>query len=151
LFHDGQFEGRHVRVPVQLGKRPHEHVVQELPEFYRRLTTELASKPYHDGTYMLLASHPILGSDTGHETIFAFAWALDEDWRIVAINYHDQPVKGRIMLPRPAFAGPTVWRFDNVLTAADPVLHIGDDLLTAGLPLTLEPYAAHIYAITRST
>lgn len=151
LFYDGQFEGRHVRIPVQLGKRPHEHVVQGLPEFYRRLTNEIASNPYHDGTYMLLASHPILGSDIGHEYIFAFAWALGEDWRIVVVNYHDQPVKGRIMLPHPAFAGPTVWRFENVLTAADPVLHIGDDLLAAGLPLTLEPYATHIYAITRST
>ena len=37
LWHEGQFEGRRVRPPVFLGRRPHETVNAELVEWYRRL------------------------------------------------------------------------------------------------------------------
>jgi Alpha amylase, catalytic domain len=149
LFHDGQFEGRRVRIPVQLGARPHEPVNEALLAFYRKLIAEVRDAPYHDGVYMALGSHPILGGDTGHEHLLAFAWALGEDWRIIVTNYSDQPVKGRTMLPRPAFAGLRTWRFHEVLGAVETVLIVGDDVLTSGLPVTLEPYGAQIFVVTR--
>ncbi|MGC2109612.1 MAG: alpha-amylase family glycosyl hydrolase, partial [Candidatus Korobacteraceae bacterium] len=37
LFHEGQFEGRKVRLPVFLGRRPDEPVDRELQQFYRQL------------------------------------------------------------------------------------------------------------------
>ncbi len=37
LWHEGQFEGRKVKLPVQLGRRPEEPVDAELREFYRGL------------------------------------------------------------------------------------------------------------------
>ncbi len=99
---------------------------------------------------MALAAQPILGSDTGHENILAFAWALGEDWRIVVVNYSDQPVKGRILLPRPAFAGLASWRFDDVLHPGNPVLRTGDDLLIGGLPVELPGYGAQILVVTQA-
>ncbi len=150
LFHEGQFEGRRIRVPVQLGRRAQEPVHEELVAFYRRLLNEVKDPPYHDGTFMALAAHPILDADAGHENLLAFAWALGEDWRMIVVNYGDQPVEGRIMLPRPAFAGFLTWRFDNVLAPGEPVLQVGDDLLTSGFPVTLDAYGAQIFVITRS-
>ena len=40
LLQQGQFEGRHVRLPVQLGRSPDEPVDTALEEFYRRLLRE---------------------------------------------------------------------------------------------------------------
>lgn len=149
LFHDGQFEGRQVRIPVQLGERPMETPLEDLTTFYRRLLTEVSDAPYREGIFMALASHPILGNDTGHEHILTFAWALGEDWRIVVVNYGDQPVEGRILLPRPAFAGLTPWRCYDVLNPGDPVLHTGDDLLIGGLPVELPSYGTQIFVVTK--
>ena len=39
LLHEGQFEGRKVRLPVFLGRRPAEPVDQDLVAFYGRLLT----------------------------------------------------------------------------------------------------------------
>ncbi len=150
LFHDGQFEGRRVRIPVQLGERPAETPLEYLITFYRRLLTEVSAASYREGVFMALAAQPILGSDTGHENILAFAWALGEDWRIVVVNYSDQPVKGRILLPRPAFAGLASWRFDDVLHPGNPVLRTGDDLLIGGLPVELPGYGAQILVVMKS-
>jgi hypothetical protein len=150
LFHEGQFEGRRARVPIQLGRRPAEQPIAVLSTFYHKLLAEIQAAPYHDGTFAVLGVQPILGRDAGRENLLAFAWALGEDWRIIVVNYGDQPVKGRIMLPCPAFAGVGVWRFDDVLYPAQPVLYSGDDLLIAGLPVTLDSYSAAIFAVTRA-
>ena len=53
-------------------------------------------------------------------------------------------------MPRPAFAGLTAWRFDDMLDLREPFLRIGDDVLIAGLPLELEPYGTRIFVVTRS-
>src|SRR5260370_7366119 len=37
LYHDGQFEGRRVKLPVQLGRRPDEPLDSDLRDFYARL------------------------------------------------------------------------------------------------------------------
>ncbi len=149
LLHEGQFEGRRIKLPVQLGRRPKENVVEELVDFYRRLTAQVQDAAYHDGTFMMLATNPFLGNDTGHEEIISYVWTLDEDWRIVVVNFCDQFVKGRIILPRPTFAGLSTWQFADVMNGGDPVLHIGDDLLTSGFPVELPAYGVKIFTVTR--
>jgi len=150
LFHEGQFEGRRARLPVQLGRRPAEPTIEALRAFYQRLLNEIKDTPYRDGVFMTLAVNPFLSGDTSDQNMLAFAWALGDDWRIIVANDCDQPVRGRVMLPRPAFAGLTAWRFDDMLDLREPFLRIGDDVLIAGLPLELEPYGARIFVVTRS-
>src|SRR4051812_46907712 len=40
LLHEGQFEGRKVRLPVFLGRRPEEQADENLASFYQRLLKE---------------------------------------------------------------------------------------------------------------
>jgi hypothetical protein len=150
LFHEGQFEGRRTRLPVQLGRRPAEPTIEALRAFYQRLLNEIKDTPYRDGVFMTLAVNPMLSNDTSDQNMLAFAWALGDDWRIIVANDCDQPVRGRVMLPRPALAGLMVWRFDDMLDLREPFLRIGDDVLIAGLPLELEPYGTRIFVVTRS-
>src|SRR5260221_2762733 len=58
MIHDGQLQGRKVRVPVQLGRRPDEAPLEAIAAFYRKLMPEVMQAPYHEGTFMMLASHP---------------------------------------------------------------------------------------------
>lgn len=143
LIHEGQIEGRRIKLPVQLGRRTAEQPLDSLTSFYRALLTQLAQPPFHNGTYMALAAHPVLGNDLGHESLIAFVWALGEDWRVVVVNYSAKPVKARVMLPRPALGGLQIWEFTDALSGYS-ALHIGDDLLTAGLPLELNSYGAQV-------
>src|SRR5258706_10016887 len=54
LFHEGQLEGRRVRLPVFLGRRPPEPVDEALQAFYRRLLAEAASPVLRNGEWRLL-------------------------------------------------------------------------------------------------
>jgi hypothetical protein len=146
MMHDGQLEGRRIKLPVQLGRRSAETPDAVSVAFYQALLNEAAAPPYHDGVFLALATNPILGRDMGHEALIAFAWALDEDWRVVIVNDSFQTVKGRVMLPHPAMSGPREWELTDALSGESARL-IGDDLLTAGVPVSLKAYGAMVLTI----
>ncbi len=150
LFHEGQFEGNTVKLPVQLGERPAEQLNRPVSSFYRTLLAALGQSPYHEGTFMMLGVEPILGSDPGHHNLFAWVWALKDDWRMVVINYSDTFAKGRVLLPRPDFAGSALWMFQDGFDPAEKLMRSGDDLLTSGLPLELPSYSVRLFTMTRT-
>ena len=49
LFHEGQFEGRKVRPPVFLGRRPHEPLDRKLQSFYATLLGTINSPVFREG------------------------------------------------------------------------------------------------------
>src|SRR6478736_6911731 len=53
LFHEGQFEGRKVRPPVFLGRRPQETSNQELQSFYAALLQAIDNALFRDGQWTL--------------------------------------------------------------------------------------------------
>ncbi|MBX3063365.1 MAG: alpha-amylase [Anaerolineae bacterium] len=147
LLHEGQLEGRKVKIPVQLGRRPAEAVNGDLLTIYRHILDELRESIYHDGVHMTLACNPILGEDRGHEQVIAFAWVLNQDWRIVAANLSANTVNTRILLPDPWLAGEAMWQFNDLFNTSESHNLRGDVLLNAGLTLELPPYHAAILTI----
>ena len=53
LIHEGQMEGRRVRLPVFLARRPEEPPDADLLAFYRRLLDTLCSGDFLQGTWRL--------------------------------------------------------------------------------------------------
>ena len=53
LLHEGQFEGRKVRLPVFLGRRPVEPVDHDLDGFYRRLLEVTNQDVFRNGEWRL--------------------------------------------------------------------------------------------------
>ncbi len=53
LFHEGQFEGKKVRLPVFLGRRPEEPTDRDLQAFYRTLVKAAASEGLQEGQWQL--------------------------------------------------------------------------------------------------
>ena len=53
LFHEEQFEGRRVRLPVFLGRRPDEAKDGDLEKFYRKLVQVLRHQDLRGGEWSL--------------------------------------------------------------------------------------------------
>lgn len=89
LFHEGQFEGRVVHVPMHLGRRPVEPVDEVLGRFYARLVACLRERSeLRNGDWRLLECTPAWHDNSTSEQFVAFAWTGDAGRRtLVVVNY----------------------------------------------------------------
>ena len=109
LLHDGQQQGRRVRLPVFLGRFPDEAVDPVDPAiagFYRTFLPVLADRTFHDGRWQLAGRSGWSGS--GFENLVAWCWDGPTRW-LVVVNLSGAPVTGQVRVPFDDLHGHT-WR-----------------------------------------
>lgn len=148
LVHEGQLDGRQVKLPVQLGVAPDEPLRPEITEFYRQIMHEANADIYHEGTFMMLGFLPHGGDGAAQvlDSLIAYAWAHGDDIRVVAINMTPNAMSARLMLAREALGARPAWQIEGVLDGEVAVIEAGD-LLTGGLPIDLAPHGFKILRI----
>jgi Alpha amylase, catalytic domain len=143
FFHDGQFEGRQVRLPVQLGALPYEPVDPDLFEFYRRLLAIVDAPVFHDGEWRLCAIDPC--DDTSPDLV-AWHWNLGGDERIVVVNLGTGTSQGNVRL-RAGAAPADSMMFEDLLDGRQ-YPWAWDAIETRGLYVRLDPGGAHIFRLS---
>ncbi|MFS8099029.1 alpha-amylase [Lentzea alba] len=101
LWHEGQFEGRHVRPPVFLARRPDEQLDDDLAGWYRRLLAIVADHGVRRGVFRLL---DVQGwpDNRSCERLLAWEWtAADGARHLVVVNFSDQTAQGLIPVDWP--------------------------------------------------
>ncbi|MBO9310118.1 MAG: alpha-amylase [Chloroflexi bacterium] len=147
LFYEGQFEGRRVKLPVQLGARPQEPLEAEVYAFYRALLAEVNAPLYHDGVFNLLGTLPLSGG-SHNEPLLAYTWTLDAQRRLIIINLsRDSAAQGRVMLGDAALGNASAWRFTDVFNTAETFLVPTDSLLSGGVYASLPPNGFKVYRL----
>lgn len=142
LFHDGQLEGRRVRLPVQLVRAPEETVDAEILRFYERLLTICNASAFHEGEWRLLETCPAWECNDSHCNLLAYLWRSRREAKIVVVNYSPVASQGRLKLPLPLGTSGNV-AFVDELTGAT-YLRDPQELANLGLYIALEPWQAHI-------
>ncbi len=146
LLHEGQFEGRKVRLPVFLARRPGEPIDQELREFYQRLLPVITAAPMRTGGWRLLECRPAWDGNHSCESFITYAWEhVDGERRLIAVNYAPHWSQGYVQLAFPDLAG-RQWLLEDRLGEAR-YLRDGNDLLARGLYLDLGPWQHHVFAV----
>jgi len=149
LFHDGQFDGRTVRLPVFLARRPSEPADETLRDFYRRLLAVATSPALRDGTWRL-CTHDGWPDNATHERIVAWCWEYKGELRnLVVVNLSDAPAQARIAIPVTTIAGQT-WSLDDRLSDQH-YERSGDEMAAAGLFVALPPWSAHLFQLQKWT
>lgn len=148
LLHEGQMDGRSVKLPVQLGRAPHEPPCPELLSFYTRLLQFQRDSVLHDGEYFALACRPYLGGDRSHESLLCHAFRKGDELRLVTVNLSPAAASGRLMLP--PFPAGTYWRFRDALNDDVAPVFSAEDLRVKGLPIFLAAQAAHAFVVEPS-
>jgi hypothetical protein len=128
LFHEGQFEGRRIRLPVFLGRRPDEPVDLDVKAFYDRLLAILGSDCLRNGQWRLCerSGRPDLA---GNEKLVAWSWRNEKESCLIVVNLSDAPVQGQV---RPAWNNPTGEPWTDLFTGH--VHEIKSDELSVDLP-----------------
>ena len=130
LFHEGQFDGRRIRFPVFLGRRPAEPVDPDVKSFYDRLLDILGSDCLRNGRWRLCKR---IGSPdaAGDEKLVAWCWRNDRESYLIVVNLSEAPAEGQVQL---AWNDPTngVSSWTDLFTGN--VHAIKGDQLSADLP-----------------
>jgi hypothetical protein len=147
LLHEGQLEGRTVRLPVFLGRRPDEPIDEGLREFYRWLLAAFGTPPFRDGQWQLceVEGWP---DNRSCENLAAWCWRADEERRLVIVNLSDDASQGKVRMPWDDLAGGR-WQLDDPLSS-DSYIRDGDEMRNPGIYVSLPPWGYHLFAFTRS-
>jgi hypothetical protein len=140
LFHEGQFEGRKVRLPVFLGRRPEETVDSGLQDFYTKLLRAINSPVFRSGDWNL-CERSGWSDNASDQNVVAWRWNKDGDKYLVVINLSDFPSQAMVKVAFDELRGKQ-WRLTDVLSG-EVYDRNGDGLLSPGLYVDLQPWKYH--------
>jgi len=148
FFHQGQLQGKRVRISPHLGRGPDEPVDGALARFYERLLTVLRRPVVRDGDWRLLECRPAWDGNWTNDGVLAFAWSGGGSERLlVTVNYSGNQSQCYVRLPFTDLAG-AGWRLQDLLSD-DAYDRDGDDLSARGLFLDVAPWQAAAFSLTR--
>ncbi|MGH3278980.1 MAG: alpha-amylase family glycosyl hydrolase [Trebonia sp.] len=149
LWHEGQFEGRRVRPPVFLSRRPSEPLDPGLVGWHRRLLAVVASHRVRAGTWQPLEAGG-WPDNQSCRNLLACSWSAESaecgvNRHVVVVNLSGEPAQGRLPLGWPDLPGRR-WRLTDLLQ--DRVFERdGEELAGPGLFVDLQPWQSHLLAI----
>lgn len=141
LFHEGQFEGRKVRLPVFLGRRPKETKSKELGEFYNRLLGVVRDDIFRNGTWQLCERTGWPDNQT-YVNLIPYCWTNGDDRYLVVVNFSDIQSQGNIKLLWDELQG-NRWQLSDVLNDSR-YERDGNDMVNPGLYVDLGPWQFHL-------
>ncbi len=138
FIHDGQMEGRTIRLPVQLVREPAEPVDIEVKAFYERLIAAANQPVFHDGEWRIVEVKSSAGRP--HQQVLAWSWQLNQELKLVIINYAAKEAQAYLKLDIPP---ERQQNFQDMLTSQTPNI----SLTETSIQFTLNSYQASILSI----
>jgi hypothetical protein len=149
MFHEGQFEGRRVKLPVQLTRRPREEVAPRTKAFFSQLLKIVASAPFREGAWRLLMPRPAWHENYTWGNFLIFWWHHPSaGTRLVVINY--APLSGQcyVDVPLEDVSGTSIELRDLMSEAA--YVRDKSGLVSKGIYFDIQPYGIHIFEVSYS-
>jgi len=146
LIHEGQLEGRAIRLPVFLRRRPPETPNAFIRNFYENVLEISALADLLKGEWSLC---PVSGwaDNQSCRNILAWYWKYENKVCIIAVNYCSGPSQGYVYLTGCELSGHS-WRLVDLFTQ-DHYIRNGDELAASGLYVGLAPWGFHFFQMYR--
>jgi hypothetical protein len=147
FFHQGQREGKRVRIPVHLGRGPVETPDAALAAFYDTLLDCLKDPAFRDGEWQRLECRSAWDGNETWDDFLAASWTgPGERRRLVAVNYSNHQGQCYVALSWGDLDG-RPWRLRD-LTGTAIYDRAGDDLACRGLYLDVPAWGYHVFAVS---
>lgn len=147
MFHEGEFEGRRVRPPVFLSRRPDEPLNQELPNFYRKLLTAINRPAFRAGEWRL-CDRTGWPDNPSFENLIFWSWRKDEERYLIGVNLSDKPAQALVRVGWQDLGSGRTWQLNDVLSGA-LYERDGSEMLSPGLYVELGPWSFHFFECLR--
>jgi hypothetical protein len=143
LLHEGQEDGRRVKVPVQLRRRPAERVDAITRAFYERLLAFLARPELKEGRWRRLDVHALPAHEEAARGLLAYRWEGDAPaaGSLVVVNLGSTRGWGHVPIEG---LSATKWLLRD---HADDQCYVrgGEEMREPGLFVALDPHQSHLF------
>ena len=144
LVQEGQLEGRRIRLPVFLGRRPQEPVDDWLKAFYQRLLRAIKTEAIHEGEWRLCEQSG-WPDNQSQENLLSWCWRKEEERFLIVVNLSQHRSQGRVLVPWSELAGLN-WHLEDMLSGENFERN-GDEMRNPGLYVDLDGWKAHFFEV----
>lgn len=143
FFHQGQFTGKEIHLPMPLNQAIDEPPDIVLEQIYETILGIAKDPAFHTGDWSLL---PVMGLDESGNDLIVYRWRGNAGYRLIVLNLAATPAQGHIWMTGELASSP---RYDFADILHDQLyVREHSDLTENGLYVRLEGYSAHIFAVT---
>jgi len=142
LFYEGQLEGRKVRPPVFLGRRPPEPVDRDLQAFYKNLFRILRRPLFREGEWRL-CERSGWPDNRSFLDLIAWCWKWEGERALVIVNLAGSSSQARVQVPWSELSG-RKWRLLDEFTR-EVFERDGGEMQSPGLFVDLPPWGVHFF------
>ncbi|MFA6179264.1 MAG: alpha-amylase family glycosyl hydrolase [Candidatus Methylopumilus sp.] len=143
FFHQGQFEGKAIHLPMPLNAAAQETPDAALLNMYEKVLHIASDEVFHEGAWQLLDVLP--DTDGSHADLIAYRWLSSTGYRLVVVNLSAAVSQGRIFIAE-ELPQASRYAFDDLLND-EQYLREQDDVRAHGLYVRLDAYSAHIFSV----
>ncbi len=142
MFHDGQFEGKKIKLPVQLGREPKEPILKCLQDYYYKLLKITKNDIFKYGDWHLITVLPVIDTNYTFRNLIAYEWRYKYERILVVVNLSNTTSIARIKLDVVGY--PDNFELRDVLNNIN-YTRGSLESYHQGLFVELKPYRAHIF------
>jgi hypothetical protein len=144
FYHEGQFDGRKRRIPVQLARAAEEPSDQRVRGIYEKILRVSNGLAFHEGVWSQL--DPQATGDGSYGNIIAYTWQGKKESWLVVVNLSAGPSTARIFLPYELLGSSQLQLRDDL--NEQTYLRDVDEIRQKGLFVLLGGYGAHMFAVS---
>jgi glycosidase len=144
LYFDGQFEGKRVKLPVQLGREPVEKTSTRIQNFYYKLLGIIKNPLFCDGEWSALNLSSVGSDNFSYNNMLAWQWKLNDKIILVIINYSDSTSQCRLKFAVDESKDKVV--LSDLLNDQKYIRKV-KEILEHGLFIELKAYNSHIFTL----
>jgi hypothetical protein len=144
LLHEGQLEGRKVRLPVFLARRPDEPADTDLRTFYTTLLAAIAKEGLRRGQWQLCERYG-WPENQSCLNIVAWCWCNGENRHLIIVNLSASAAQARVKVPMGGIAGRRFRLLD--LLNGETWDRSGDEMAGEGLYFDVQPWIGNLYRL----
>jgi glycosidase len=141
LYHQGQLEGRRIKLPVQFRRTAPENPDPDIEALYHKILSIISQEVFHSGQWQFL--EVMFDGDDTFRNFVAYLWKSDGTVKLVAVNLGRDVSRGRISLKDIVDREKQYVLFDELNDRE--YVRSGGAMTDPGLHIVLEGYRAHIF------
>lgn len=142
LYYDGQFEGKKIKLPVQLGREPKEGINDCISNLYNSLLNATNNEIFKKGEFKLVEIFPSWKGNKSYNNLIAWTMTYKGRKRLVVVNYSREVSQCRVKIDVKNY--PTKFKLKDLLNSKT-YYRKTEEVKSEGLFIELGPFKSHIF------